>query len=184
MVLLAGTGVPGKILLPEQDRLICVANNERTAEVAKTYAFEKSAFAAVVRAHDADVAEAAVRQVAASSPEKPEPGAVDQLIKAARRPWMRWFLDYDPAPTLRRVRAPVLVLAGEKDLQVPPSLNLPPMRAALAENPRATIRELPGLNHAFQHAASGSPSEYAAIEETVAHDLLQAVFSWIERQVA
>ena len=32
-------------------------------------------------------------------------------------PWFRFFLTYDPAPTLRTVRIPTLALNGEKDVQ-------------------------------------------------------------------
>ena len=90
-------------------------------------------------------------------------------------PWLRWFVSYDPAPTLTRLRLPVLVLNGEKDLQVPPALNLPPMRAALAGNRPATVIEMPGLNHLFQRATTGSPAEYVKIDETLSPELLDTV---------
>jgi dipeptidyl aminopeptidase/acylaminoacyl peptidase len=35
-----------------------------------------------------------------------------------RSPWMRYFLTYDPLPTIRKVRQPVLILQGEFDRQV------------------------------------------------------------------
>jgi pimeloyl-ACP methyl ester carboxylesterase len=34
--------------------------------------------------------------------------------------WFREFLDYDPAPILRRIKVPVLALTGGHDIQVPP----------------------------------------------------------------
>ena len=37
---------------------------------------------------------------------------------------MRYFVRYDPAPTLRKVRVPVLALNGTLDLQVPYAQNL------------------------------------------------------------
>ena len=55
----------------------------------------------------------------------------------------------DPRPALAKVRCPVLALVGEKDLQVPPKENLSEIEKALkaAGNDRATVKELPGLNH-------------------------------------
>jgi uncharacterized protein len=37
------------------------------------------------------------------------------------------------------------------------------------------------LNHMLQHARSGSPLEYAQIEETVAPEVLAMVGQWLER---
>ena len=42
-----------------------------------------------------------------------------------------------------------------------------------------TIVELPGLNHLFQPATTGSPAEYATIEETVAPVALDLMSDWI-----
>jgi hypothetical protein len=44
-------------------------------------------------------------------------------------------------------------------------------------------RELPGLNHLFQTARTGAPSEYAQLEETFAPAAMQQVGDWIARQV-
>jgi uncharacterized protein len=96
-------------------------------------------------------------------------------------PWTRFFITYDPAPALRRTRVPVLALNGSLDLQVIASVNVPVMRAALAEagNPLSSVSELPGLNHLFQHATTGAPSEYALIDETMAPEVLAQVAAWI-----
>jgi hypothetical protein len=42
-----------------------------------------------------------------------------------------------------------------------------------------TTKELPGLNHLFQTSETGSPSEYADIEETFAPAALDVVTAWI-----
>ena len=74
-------------------------------------------------------------------------------------------------------------LNGSLDLQVPASLNLPILREALAEagNDRSLVAELPGLNHLFQHALTGAPSEYGAISETMAPEVLTQIADWIAR---
>jgi len=39
--------------------------------------------------------------------------------------------------------------------------------------------ELPGLNHLFQTARTGAPSEYAVIEETISPVALEKMAGWI-----
>jgi hypothetical protein len=100
-------------------------------------------------------------------------------------PWLRFFIAHDPRTTLRAVDVPVLALAGAKDQQVAPDTN----QAAIAEalnadaNPDATVRTLDGLNHLFQTAATGAPSEYGRIEETFAPAAIDVIADWIDAQV-
>jgi hypothetical protein len=99
-------------------------------------------------------------------------------------PWFKYFLIYDPRPTLSKVNCPVLAINGEKDLQVPPKENLKAIEEALIAggNRNFIIKELPGLNHLFQSAATGSPDEYARIEETISPVALELISDWILEQ--
>ena len=92
--------------------------------------------------------------------------------------------DYDPLPALKKVQCPVLALDGSKDLQVSATENLPLIREALkaAGNSDVTATEMPGLNHLFQHAESGTPAEYGAIEETISPEVLQTITDWIAKR--
>ena len=94
---------------------------------------------------------------------------------------MHYFLSYDPAPTLRKVKCPVLALNGEKDLQVPPAENLKALEKNLKEggNTAVTTLMLPGLNHLFQMSETGAPSEYSTIEETFSPTALDEITQWI-----
>jgi len=78
----------------------------------------------------------------------------------------------------------VLVLNGEKDKQVLPQQNLAPIRQALeqANNKHFEVDELPSLNHLFQTANTGSPTEYAQIEETMSPVALEKMATWIAKQ--
>lgn len=106
---------------------------------------------------------------------------LEAQLSAAASPWFRFFLTHDPREDLRRVRAPVLALIGGLDLQVPPAENLPEIEAALVRggNRDVTALELEGLNHLLQRAGTGSPAEYAAIEQTMAPEAMEAVTQWI-----
>jgi fermentation-respiration switch protein FrsA (DUF1100 family) len=101
-------------------------------------------------------------------------------------PWFRFFLDYDPLPNLQKTTCPVLVLYGQNDLQVPAKVNMPLLQKAFAKagNKDADIRQLALLNHLFQHSYSGSPAEYAAIQETFAPEALQTISDWLEPHLA
>jgi len=67
-------------------------------------------------------------------------------------------------------------------LQVSAKTNLPLLQKAFhdALNTQAETRELPELNHLFQHAYTGTPAEYAAIEETFSPDALALIVDWVK----
>lgn len=111
---------------------------------------------------------------------------VNAQVQALVSPWMRFFLTYDPSPTLMQVKCPVLAINGEKDLQVPPDENLQAIEKALKAggNSDYTVKELPGLNHLFQTAETGSPSEYAKINETISPSALELIGNWISEHTA
>jgi pimeloyl-ACP methyl ester carboxylesterase len=98
--------------------------------------------------------------------------------------WFRFFIDFDPAPTLARVRVPVLAIIGEKDLQVPATENGKLIEAALKKggNKNYVVMIIPGVNHLFQTAKTGLPSEYGSIEETISPVALQTISDWILKQ--
>jgi hypothetical protein len=70
---------------------------------------------------------------------------------------------------------------GDKDMQVPPKLNLPVIEAALTTggNKDFEIRLMPGMNHLFQTCQTGAPSEYSNIEETMSPLALKTMGDWI-----
>jgi uncharacterized protein len=107
-------------------------------------------------------------------------------LKMLDKPWFRTFLALDPKPLLMKVKVPVLAINGELDTQVDASQNLPAIAAALKAGGNAdfTTEKLAGLNHLFQTAKTGSPSEYQTIEETMAPAAMEAIASWILRHTA
>jgi pimeloyl-ACP methyl ester carboxylesterase len=102
-------------------------------------------------------------------------------LQSVTSPWMRCFLTLDPAKYLQQVKCPVMAVNGSLDLQVIPEANLRAIESALlvGGNPHYTVKEFPGLNHLFQHATTGLPSEYSKIEETVSPEVLGATSDWI-----
>ena len=49
-------------------------------------------------------------------------------------------------------------------------------------NKRFEAVEMPGMNHLFQVAKTGAPSEYETIEETMSPLVLDKVATWIAKQ--
>jgi len=94
-------------------------------------------------------------------------------------------LRYNAKETLMKVKCPVLAINGDKDTQVSKE-NLRGVEAAFKAggNSQYTIREFAGLNHLFQTAKTGSPSEYARIEETLSPTVLNTISDWILKQAS
>jgi len=188
IVLVAGPGLPGDSILLLQGELIAKANNTPQAMIDTNLAVNSRLFAAVKGAHDSVDAAARVDAIAdrmiASVPDAQQPQARTQLETVKKQvlaPWMQYFLKYDPRTALRQVRVPVLALDGSLDLQVPPKQDLAAIDTALkrAGNRDYEIKELPGLNHLFQTSKTGSPNEYATIDETFSPTALQIIADWI-----
>lgn len=83
------------------------------------------------------------------------------------------------------MKCPVLAIDGDKDTQVSAKVNLPAIRTALLAggNTRVETVDFPGLNHLFQSARSGAPSEYGTIEETFSPVALEKISEWIKLQI-
>ncbi len=189
IVLLAGTAVPGDEILIEQGQLILKMSGGDAKALATQRRMQQVLIQVVKEEKDDKAAEKRLQKIAAEELAKLADkkdlaklleGGLKQL-KVVLTPWFRYFLTYDPRPALGRAACPVLALFGEKDLQVIPRQNVPPLAKALAEGKCRdyTIIQFPGLNHLFQHACTGLPTEYGAIEETMAPAVLETIGAWI-----
>src|SRR6266568_583465 len=183
IVIMAGPGVPGDQLLAKQLLLIEKASGKSDAEIEKDAAIQHDVLATLKKDKDSAALDKDLREVMAG---KVPDAQIGMQIKVVSSPWFRGLLDYDPAVTLSKLTCPVLAINGERDLQVPPDQNLPPIRKALeaAGNKNFEVVELPGLNHLFQTAKTGAVGEYSEIEETVSPVALEKVASWIVKQTA
>lgn len=180
IVLMASPGLRGDAISMAQRRLIAEAMGVPADKIASGDVIQRKILdAAMQPGNDADVA-ANVRALLTEAEPHAPASVLDAQVAGTTSPWFRFFLNYDPAPTLEQVRCPVLALNGAKDLQVPPQEDLAAIKTALADNPDVQTIELPGLNHLFQTATTGAPSEYGDIEETIAPVALDTITTWIE----
>ena len=178
LVLLAGPGASTRQLLDGQRRAIAHSQGVTDAQLDASQPIQNLLLDAAASSNSTEAVTARLRAGLAGDG-IPEDQQV-RMIQQVTDPWFRYFLRYDPAPNLARLRIPVLALNGSLDRQVIAADNLPGIRAALRNDPDATVRELPGLNHLFQHAQTGAVGEYSEIEETMAPEVLDLVASWIK----
>lgn len=192
IVSLAGPGVRGYDILIRQARDIMTATGSTPEEVEETVSNNSQLFRMVV-------AEPDLRKFAMDAMEwygkeldrkglgpeerKEKMSGFTQGLISVNNPWMRYFIDADPAQFWSQVKCPVLALNGEKDLQVNHEMNLPAIKAAVRKGGNRKVKTvmLPGLNHLFQTAEKGSPDEYVRIEETFSPAAMELMTSWIRK---
>lgn len=194
IVLLAGTGIQGDKIVLLQQELIAKANGDAETEIKKSVEGNAKVLEMVVQSNNDEKLKSELRNYLNelikdnSDKEIPQGMTKDQYISlrvsAITNPWMQYFLKYNPQPTLEKVKCPVLAVNGEKDLQVPPKENLIAIKNALIKggNKNVTTIEFPNLNHLFQESTTGSPSEYATIEQTFSPVALNEITKWIQKQ--
>lgn len=183
LVLLAPPAMKGEDTLVNQSEMIGRAGGLSEPQLVASLTFDREAYELVRKEKEPAVLteklKALVKETGfdAATP----PAVLEIQLRMLSSPWFRFFLDYDPVPSLQALKTPTLALYGAKDLQVPPKVNLPVIKKAFADsgNTDAAATELPDLNHQFQHAFSGSPAEYSAIEETFSPGALQLISNWI-----
>jgi pimeloyl-ACP methyl ester carboxylesterase len=179
IVMMAGPGAPIRDLMTAQRLAVGRAMGADPAVTAHNAAELAKLDQAVAEATSPGAAEAAVTQIMqADTPTLPA-GAIGLQAKYLSSPWYRFFIAHDPSIALAQVKVPILALNGSKDVQVVASVNLPPIREATKANPDVTIVELPGLNHLFQTAGTGAPSEYGQIAEALAPLALSTIGDWV-----
>jgi len=105
-----------------------------------------------------------------------EPAALARFLSG---PWYQSQLDVVPAQHYARLRAPCLVVGGDRDLIVPAEENFPPIREAARD---AEFQLFENVSHLLQPSQTGLPAEYAANEITIDPRVLDAVASWLTRR--
>ncbi len=191
IVLMAAPGLTGEQILYKQSALIAKVNGATEKEISKELNLMKKLYSIVKKVKDNTAASKELHKIYESYYESPGgkkkkesnnyTQIINQQIKVLTSPWFRYFLTYNPVPTLEKVKCPVLALDGGKDLQVPPKEDLQIIKKSLEKggNKNFEIKEFPNLNHLFQPAKTGSPLEYSKIEETISPSVLKTISNWI-----
>lgn len=186
VVMLAGQGCPGWEILRQQgaallhtagvnENLITIRqkcmDSLWTAVKGSGEKITQKQIQGIIKAHTNNLTQEEVNSIGLGR------GAAYTLMQQLSSPWMIYFhSELSPDGYLPKVTCPVLALNGSKDLQVLPHPNLDRIKQLC---PQADCRELPGLNHLFQHCTDGSPNEYMMIEETFSPEAMKAIADWI-----
>ncbi len=193
IVLMAGTGIPGDSILILQTELIQKAAGMSDTEIQKSLKEQREIYSMILNSKDDLTLEKQLRDkfysdyAAMTEEEKSKLGDpevyLNMQLKTITSSWFKYFLKYNPLPTLEKVKCSVLAINGQNDLQVPPKQNLTAIESALKKggNKNFETKMLPGLNHLFQTSSTGAVSEYGTIEETVSPIALETMLNWIKK---
>ena len=193
IVLMAGPGTPGEKILLQQNEIIAKLSGMSEEKIKSQLENVKGVFDIVVNTENTDTLKTKLKhyinkRIDEHKIEVPASMNKEELISLQlsqlSSPWMKYFLSYDPAVNLRKVKCPVLAINGSKDVQVLPE-NLKIIESALNEggNKNVTIKEFPGLNHLFQECSTGLMNEYSTIEQTISPEALREISGWIKNQI-
>ena len=114
----------------------------------------------------------------------------DSILAAARValdpakqkvPWLKFFLGYDPAAVLKKVRVPTLYIQGETDHQVPAAQAEMGARIIRSNgNKDVTVRLFPATNHLFVPDSTGDITKYDQLKSNrIRPEVLGAIADWL-----
>ncbi|HEX8461453.1 MAG TPA: alpha/beta hydrolase, partial [Segetibacter sp.] len=200
MVMLAGPGIKGSVLLAEQGRAVLESQGIPAAAAKQYQGFyeqvinysssEKdtaTAFAKVWTEYKnwEKTTDNATRQSLGYTDDAVATKILRNLVNTISLPWMKYFVSSDPAKLLEKTTAKVLALNGEKDIQVLAQPNIDGINAALKKSKSKVYntKMFPGLNHLFQKCNLCTVGEYAVLEETFSVDALTEMGNWLQQNV-
>jgi len=191
VVLLAGPGVPIDQLMLRQAADQMRVGGASPEAIQRSAATNKKIYSLIIQNPTMPSAQLKqqvdtlmYRELRANSRADLKTQDIDAVLKQTpvlTSPWYRYFIAFRPADYLTKVKCPVLALDGTLDMQVNSEANLAGIRESLEKGGNRNFQTvpMPGLNHMFQKAATGSVEEYSQISETVDPSALQLVSGWI-----
>jgi hypothetical protein len=102
-------------------------------------------------------------------------------VVADANPRLKFSRTYDPIPAVERISAPVLILHGRSDRQVPPK-HAEKLAKALAEggNHDVTVDIIPNVDHLFLQDKSGNPAGYRKLtSRRIPGPVLEEIGEWL-----
>lgn len=110
-------------------------------------------------------------------------GVPEAMRKQADTAWFRSVLAWDPAPVIKKVEQPWLIMHGELDKQVPlQNAELLNGLALQRKKGTATLALVPGINHLLVPARTGEVAEYASLTDAqVSPDVARQIVDWLKQ---
>src|SRR2546423_4270364 len=151
LVSISGSGISGAEQETYRTGALMKADGFSDAEIARARAFQRQKFQVAKTGLGWDALDSTMKKLRADSTRwfpGYGTGAAARSLASLRMYGVLQF-NYDPTRDLRKIKAPVLVIMGERDLVFPPQLVIDRMRASLsaAHNTNYSARLLPGVGH-------------------------------------
>lgn len=168
LVLIAGPGTTGAELILEQQQHVLQRSTLPEAEKQAKIALQKKIQAAVISGTGWEDIPLPLRQ-------------------SADTPWFRSMLQFDPAPVMKDVKQPILIVQPELDRQVPAAHaeKLAALARARKNAPDVQVVLLPGLNHLLVQAKTGEVEEYQTLDaKAISADVSARAADWLKATLA
>ncbi|MFT5857936.1 MAG: alpha/beta superfamily hydrolase [Flavobacteriaceae bacterium] len=96
--------------------------------------------------------------------------------------WARQFVAFETADYLKKIKVPILCIAGGADIQVPAESNIAGFEQNFSKKSSKHSKTIivPGLNHLFQQCESCKLEEYGELSETFSPIVLNHMSDWIK----
>ena len=168
VVMMAGPVIPGHKLLIQQGEAIMKAENEKPERIRKNLDTNRKIYQEVIKEQtEWKKVRQLFYQALTDQDSAQKINIIDQQMAFLKRPWMQYFLKYDPAEDIAATHHPILAVFGGKDTQVPAQVNVRELEKLQKNHNRKNIgvSVFDQANHLFQKAQTGSPSEYSKLDK-------------------
>lgn len=174
IVSLAGTGTSGAQVLIEQSYHIQQLMGISSAELNQSDQALRQIMAAIKAGHKQP------QLIELMLSQGDELQVAQSKAKTYLSPWFYYFINTSSQTFLNQIAVPVLALNGSLDSQVLPQSNIKGFQQALSPT-LLTSKVYKNLNHLFQPATTGLPTEYSQIETTIAPIVMKDIGSWLKQ---
>ncbi len=139
----------------------------------------------------------AIAMFLSGKPVLPDPSLMDgikqlllSLANPANLPFARELWNYNPADYIAKVKAPILVLIGKKDVQVDWQLDGKALETATAKENSVSFVYPENANHVLKHEetpreklTSETALRYNAQDQNLDQEVTNAIVNWLTEQV-
>ncbi len=108
-----------------------------------------------------------------------------EFIPFVASPWVRFFVTYDPRPSIERTHCPVLGIYCENDVMVSPTTNARALRLALVRGGNTTfdVETFPETNHMLQPASKRQAMDFTSSAFSIAPPIMEKLTTWLAAHV-
>lgn len=187
LVMLSPPGLQGVVTIREQLRIALAQSGGNEQTVAKGLKlFEEFLFLTATASDGPTEFEALVAFLEGPGrllipPYAFVPADSESQAKLFSGKWYQSQLHFEPAPIIEEVTVPVLVVSGTLDPVTPHALHHPPIKSALERGKASgySMMVLEAHNHLLQRAKTGSPWEYAKLQDDISPVAVGEIIAWI-----